>query len=87
MAKLNPRALRLVAIGESFGGERWQSAMSRATGVSQSYLNMIANGERQVGDDVERRIAEGLLKEADRLRKAAAKLDDIAGKMLHRLEK
>lgn len=85
--KVNPRAARLKAIGNQFAGERWQSALARATGVSQSYLNMIVNGDRQVTDEVERRIATGLLNEADRLRKAADKIDDIVGRILHRLEK
>jgi hypothetical protein len=33
-------------------------------------------------DEVERKVAEGLLKESDSLRKAAMKLDDIAGRIL-----
>lgn len=85
--KLNHRAARLVAVGKALAGERWQSALSRASGVSQSYLAMMASGERPVTDEVERKVAEGLLKESDRLRKAAMKLDDIAGRILCSLDK
>lgn len=84
--KPTPRVARIVAGGKALAGERWQSALSRATGVSQSYLAMITTGERPITDEVERKIAGGLLKEADRLRKTADKLDDIAGKILHSLE-
>jgi transcriptional regulator with XRE-family HTH domain len=84
--KPTPRVARIVAGGKALAGERWQSALSRATGVSQSYLAMITTGERPITDEVERKVASGLLKEADRLRKTADKLDDIAGKILHSLE-
>ena len=83
--KPTPRVARIVAGGKALAGERWQSALSRATGVSQSYLAMITTGERPVTDEVERKVAVGVLKEADRLRRTADKLDDIAGKM-HSLE-
>jgi predicted transcriptional regulator len=84
--KPTPRVVRIVAGGKALAGERWQSALSRATGVSQSYLAMITTGERPVTDEVERKVAVGLLKEADRMRRTADKLDDIAGKILHSLE-
>jgi hypothetical protein len=85
--KLSPRARRLIDAGEVLAGERWQSALSRAAGVSQSYLAMIATGDRPVTDEVEYKIAAGLMKEADRLRLTAKKLDYIAGTILRNLEK
>ena len=50
-------------------------------------LSFIIRGDRPVTDDVDRKVAEALLREADRLRKTAAKLGDIAGRILHNLEK
>ena len=42
--KLSARAKRIVVAGETLAGPRWQSALSRATGISQSLLAMIASG-------------------------------------------
>ena len=47
---------------------------------------MIASGDRPVTDEVDRKVAEGLLGEADRKRGLATKLDDIAGKILRSLD-
>ena len=84
--KLTPRAARIVAAGKALASDRWQSALSRASGVSQAYLSMIASGDRPVTDEVDRKVAEGLLGEADRKRELATKLDDIAGKILRSLD-
>ena len=46
----HPRVARIVAGGKALAGECWQSALSRATGVSQSYLAMITTGERPITD-------------------------------------
>ncbi|PDT88768.1 hypothetical protein CO669_18580 [Bradyrhizobium sp. Y36] len=87
MAKLSPRAVRIVAAGQALAGDRWQSALARAAGVPQSLLAMIAGGERRVvTDDVYRKVAEGLAKEADRVRAVGLKLDKMALQMLRELE-
>jgi len=87
MAKLTARAARVVAVGEAAYGTRWQSSLARAAGVPQSLLAMIAGGGRTVTDEAYRKVAEGLLREADRLRKAADKIDELAGKMLAELDR
>lgn len=87
MAKLTARASRVVAAGEAAYGARWQSSLARAAGMPQSLLAMIAGGGRTVTDEAYRRVAEGLLKESDRLRKAADKVDEMAGRMLAELDK
>jgi transcriptional regulator with XRE-family HTH domain len=84
--RLSARAKRIVLAGKTMAGPRWQSALSRASGISQSYLAMIASGERPVTDDVERKVAAALLAEADKGRKSADKLDEIAGKILQSME-
>jgi hypothetical protein len=50
-------------------------------------MSFIVNGDREVTDDVYRRIAAALLKEADHQRASAAKIDELAGKILADLEK
>lgn len=87
MAKLSPRAARIVVAGHALAGDRWQSALARAAGVPQSLLAMIAGGEREVTDDAYRKVAEGLAKEADRVRAVGLKLDKMALQMLRELEK
>ena len=87
MAKLTARAARIVAASEAAYGTRWQSSLARAAGVPQSLLAMIAGGGRTVTDEVYSKVAHGLLRESDRLRKAADKIDEIAGCMLAELDK
>lgn len=86
MTDLSKRAARVVSVGKAAYGERWQSKLAKATGVPQSLLAMIAGKDREPTDDVIRRIAEGLIKEADRVRAQADKLDKLAGKLLRELE-
>jgi hypothetical protein len=85
------RLLRVLAsqrlsAGGTLAGDRWQSVLSRDSGVSQSYLAMIAVGDRPVTDEVDRKVAEGIAREADRLRTQAVKPDGIALKILHNME-
>lgn len=87
MAKLTARTARIVAAGEAAYGARWQSSLARAACVPQSLLAMIAGGHRLVSDEAYRKVAEGLLRESDRLRKAADKIDEMAGRMLAELDR
>ncbi|MBR0995648.1 hypothetical protein JQ580_33585 [Bradyrhizobium japonicum] len=84
--KLSPRAVRVVAAAEAAFGKRWQTALAASAGVSQALLAKIAAGDRVVTDEVYRKIAEGLLKQADRLRKSAGRIDEMAGRMLAELD-
>ena len=54
------RRKRLIKACELFAGERWQSAVSRASGVPQSTLAMIVKGERLVTTKVEIAVFEGI---------------------------
>ncbi len=88
--KLSPRARRIVAAGQALAGDRWQSALARASGVSgvsQQLLSFIAAGDREVTDDVDRKVAMTLLAEAGKGRKTAKKLEEIARRILRELEK
>jgi predicted transcriptional regulator len=87
MAKLSHRAGYIKGAGEAAFGARWQSSLSRASGVPQSLLAMIAGGEREPTDDVYRKVAQGLKKASLSMQMAALKLDVIADKMLAELEK
>lgn len=83
MAKPGPKARRLAAAGELLYGPRWQSALARATGMAQSAISMIVSGERAVTDDVQRKLADALGREAGRLRGAAGMVD----RLRHEIEK
>ena len=48
--------------------------MATGAGISKQLQSFIAAGERNVTEDVDRRIAEALLREADRQRSAAGRL-------------
>jgi transcriptional regulator with XRE-family HTH domain len=80
--KLSARAKRIVDAGKTLAGPRWQSALSRASGISQSLLAMIASGDRQVTDEVEDKVVAALGNEIARLGKTAAKLEEIQGRIL-----
>lgn len=84
--KLSARARRIVAAGQALAGNRWQTALSRASDVSQQPLSFIASGDREVTDDVDRKVAMALIAEADNNRKLASKLDEIAVKILQGLD-
>lgn len=84
---LDTRAKRIVAAGKLlFGDTRWQSTLARLTGLSPALFQKIADGSRAVTDDVDRKVAMALIAEADRGRKTAAKLDEIAGRILQRVD-
>jgi hypothetical protein len=84
---LGTRAKRVVVAGQLlFGDTRWQSPLARLTGLSPALIQKIADGSRAVTDDVDRTIAASLLKEADRMRAGADKIDEIAGRILRSLE-
>lgn len=88
MAKISPRAARIVAAGKLlYGDTRWQSPMARLTGLSPALIQKIADGSRVVTDDVDRKVAAALLAEAENGRKSAEKLNEIAGRILQSLEK
>ncbi|HMJ27299.1 MAG TPA: helix-turn-helix transcriptional regulator [Xanthobacteraceae bacterium] len=77
-----PRARRIIDAGKTLAGARWQSALSRASGISQSYLAMIASGERPMTDEVEDKVVAALGKEIARLGKTAERLAEIQGRIL-----
>jgi hypothetical protein len=82
--KLSPRARRIVDAGKLLAGPRWQSALSRASGggISQSYLAMIASGDRPVTDEVEDKVVAALDNEIARLSKTAKHLAEIRDRIL-----
>jgi len=79
MPRLEYRAARIVEIGERlYGVNRWQSAFARMCGMSQSYISMIAKGDRPVTEAVRDAIGKGLRVEATKLRKRAAEFNEAA---------
>jgi hypothetical protein len=54
-------------------------------GLSKQLLSFIAADDREVTDDVYRRVAEALAKEADRMRAVGLKLGGMALRMLREL--
>ncbi|WP_156526817.1 hypothetical protein [Bradyrhizobium sp.] len=59
--------------------------MAEAIGISKQMMSFIVNGDRVVSDEVEGKVAEALVREAERLRKTADRLEDIAIKMREKL--
>ena len=87
MAKKPTRRDRIIAAGKLlYGDTRWQSPMARLTGLSPALIQKISDGSRAVTDDVDRKVAEALIAEAEKSRKSATQLDEIAGKILQALE-
>jgi hypothetical protein len=86
MAKLSPRAVRIKAASAAAFGPRGLTKLAAAAGISKQMMSFIVTGAKPVSDDVYRRVAEGLAKEADRMRAAGLKLDKMALQMLRELE-
>jgi len=81
MPKLSPSAERLKRAAEILYGPRGGTRFADAIGISKQMWSFIARGVKPVTDDVEQRAAEAMRREAKRLRTAADKLDEMAGKM------
>jgi hypothetical protein len=80
------RAARIKTALDTAYGPRGLSRMAADAGISKQLLSFIVAGDREVTDDVYRKIAEALLKEAVRERAAAKKIDDLADRMLAELD-
>lgn len=78
--KLDTRAARIKAATTALYGERGQTKMAAAIGISKQMLGFIVAGERPVTDDVESKVAAALLHEVVRLRVTAEKLDKSRGR-------
>jgi hypothetical protein len=63
------------------------SKIAAAANVSKQLRSFAVAGEREVTDDVYRKIATGLIADAGRRRMGADKLDEMAGRMLADLER
>jgi transcriptional regulator with XRE-family HTH domain len=87
MAKPIPRHVKVSVAAVVAFGDRGHSKLAAAAGISRQMMSFIVNGDREATDDVYRRIAAALLKEADHQRASAAKIDELAGKILADLEK
>jgi hypothetical protein len=86
MPKLSPRAARVKAASQAAFGARGLSRLAEVAGVSKQLLSFIVAGDREVTDDVYRKIIRALFKEATRMYESARKIELIAGKMLAELE-
>jgi transcriptional regulator with XRE-family HTH domain len=84
--KLSARAARIKAAAEAAFGPRGLTKLADAAGLSKQLLSFIVAGDREVTDDVYRRLAEALAKEADRLRAIGVKLEKAALQMLREVE-
>lgn len=75
------RAERLVRAGQLLYGDRWQSALAEATGLSQQLMAKIAAGDRAVTDETEAALLRALLIERDRRASALEELDRLIEEM------
>jgi hypothetical protein len=90
MAKLSQgqRVKRLVAVGKLVADkDNWQSALAKATGVSQPMLGFIASGDRVLSARIEEKIARGLIKESKKILKRGVEMNLAAQEILDTLEK
>jgi hypothetical protein len=74
---LSARALRLIRAGKVRWGPRWQTAMAEAMHLSQTYMNLIASGDKHVTDEVEEKLLQALQQERKNLRGISAELQTI----------
>jgi hypothetical protein len=87
MARKQARRDRIVAAGKLlFGDTRWQSPMATLTELSPALLQKIADGTRDVTDDVYTKVARALIDETGRMRKSTDRIYEIAGAMLAELD-
>jgi hypothetical protein len=86
MAKHIPRDVKVSVAAVVAFGDRGHSKLAAAAGISRQMMSFIVNGDKPVSDDVYRRVAGALAKEAYRMREVAVKLDRMALQMLRELE-
>lgn len=67
-------------------GEGAATRVAAGADISKQMMSHIVVGRKPASDDVYRRIALALLAEAESGRKAAGKLEEIAGRMLAELD-
>lgn len=85
MAKLSSRAARIKTAAETAFGPRGLTRLAKAAGISKQMLSFIVTGAKPVSDDVYRKFAEALDKEAARLEGVAVKLVKLSYQMLEDL--
>jgi hypothetical protein len=77
MSRLSPQADRLVRAAKLLHGDRFSTAMARQLDLSQTYIVLMAAGQRPVSDKVEQRLLVALQQERKRLRAVSAELAEI----------
>jgi transcriptional regulator with XRE-family HTH domain len=75
MPRLEPAHHLFVALGKNLFGKHWQRKFARITGLSRSYVNMIAKGERPVTKSVRLDVLAGLSNEINRRRAVAEQME------------
>ncbi|MHC2576596.1 plasmid maintenance system antidote protein VapI [Bradyrhizobium diazoefficiens] len=86
MAKRIPRHVKISTAAVVAFGDRGHSKLAEAAGISRQMMSFIVNGDKPVTDDVYRRVAGALSKEADRMANAGRWLDNMSQQMLRELE-
>jgi hypothetical protein len=76
-SRLSPRAQRLIRAAKLLHGKRYATAMSKSMGLSQTYITLVASGNRTVSDKVEGILLQTLQAERKRLRVVSATLAEI----------
>jgi hypothetical protein len=85
--KLSPRAVK-VSVGAVVAfGDRGLTKLAVAAGVSKQLLSFIVVGDREVTDEVYRKVATALAKEAGSMKAVGHRLEKMALQMLRELEK
>jgi hypothetical protein len=67
--------------------KRWQSPLSKATGVSQSMIALIMSGDRDLSPVIEERIGKGLISTAKKMPEHADRIEDMGHRILKTVEK
>lgn len=85
--KQSPIARLAFAGAEKLFGERWQSPLARLAGVTPGHVHNMTKGTRAMPDELARTIAEALIWKAAQHREDADAAEEIAEKILKKLEK
>jgi hypothetical protein len=85
MASRVPRHVRISTAAVVAFGDRGHSKLAEAAGISRQMMSFIVNGDKPVTNDVYKRIADALAKEAGRVTNAGRWLENMSQQMLREL--
>ncbi|MCK1540363.1 hypothetical protein ABIB75_001046 [Bradyrhizobium sp. GM2.2] len=86
MAQISSRAAKISVAAVVAFGDRGMTKLAVASGLSKQMLSFIVNGDREVTDEVYRKVALAIAKEAASMKTMSVRLERMAQQMLRELE-